>query len=127
MYELGWLDEAREMMVIYQATHPGSHDKDFTTLQEKIEKQGQPVIRLCILVSPITGLTGNKNGHSSSGEHNVSQPCSSCDFTRRFTAIVMPIRTLKKQTFLVPMVAILLPEVTMETSLFGKKRRRILS
>jgi len=28
------------MMAIYQAMYPGSHDKDFTAMQEKIEKQG---------------------------------------------------------------------------------------
>jgi len=40
LYELGWLEEAQEMMHAYQVLYPGSHDKDFTTLQEKIEKQG---------------------------------------------------------------------------------------
>ena len=44
LYELGWLEEAREMMEVYQVLNPGKHDKDFTTLKDKIEKQGMYVL-----------------------------------------------------------------------------------
>ena len=50
LYELGWLDEARQMMVVYQSMYPGSHDKDFTAMQEKIEKQSSVYLSVNLLL-----------------------------------------------------------------------------
>lgn len=56
---------------------------------------------LCILpILPIDVLTGNKNGHSSSGEHHLGQPRSSCDFTRRFTGHCNAHTDIKEANFL---------------------------
>ena len=55
-----------------------------------------------VLSISVTELTGNKNGHSSStsGEPNVGQPCSSCDFTRRFTGHCNAHTDIKEANFL---------------------------
>ena len=89
-------------MILYQASYPGSHDKDFTTLQEKIEKQG-----VCLFTYVTYNFTdghfstGNKNGHSSSGEHQLGQPqCLTCDFTRRFTGHCNAHTDIKEANFL---------------------------
>ena len=90
-------------MVLYQASYPGSHDKDFTTLQDKIEKQGR--VFGCTLYMHVISklLTGSKNGHSSSsgGEHHLGQPqCLTCDFTRRFTGHCNAHTDIKEANFL---------------------------
>lgn len=46
-------------------------------------------------------LKGNKNGHSSSGEHHLGQvQCISCDFTRRFTGHCNAHTDIKEANFL---------------------------
>ena len=87
-------------MVLYQASYPGSHDKDFTTLQDKIEKQGA-VLYVSHIILLVNIFTGNKNGHSSSGEQHLGQPqCLMCDFTRRFTGHCNAHTDIKEANFL---------------------------
>jgi len=102
LYELGWLEEAQEMMTIYQAMYPGSHDKDFTAMQEKIEKQGivcllcKRVINHCLFIRHVA----TKNGHTSGEQHPVQLQCASSDFIRRFTGHCNAHTDIKEANFL---------------------------